>query len=235
MVATFLARKIASMPKRRFTYRFVFAPETIGPIMYLSRHIDHLKRHVHAAFNLTCIGDDRGYSYIASRTGRTYTDRVAQHVIKHIAPNHVAYNYLQRGSDERQYGWPGVDLPMVTLMRTKFAVYPEYHTSLDNLSVITPEGLGGGLHVLEKCIEAIEANDTYHTTVLCEPQLGKRGLYTTLGRADPGEAAQLRLDIMAYADGDHDLLDIADIVGRPVWALVPYVHELLKHSLLKPL
>jgi aminopeptidase-like protein len=233
VVAAFLARWIAGLPSRRLSYRFVFAPETIGAIVYLSRNLEHLKRHTVAGFNLTCIGDDRGYSYVSTRNGATLADRTVQHVMTHVAPAHIKYGWMDRGSDERQYGWPGVDLPVVAVMRSKFGAYPEYHTSLDDLSVVTPTGLAGGLAVLQRCIEALEANVVYRTPFLCEPQIGRRGLYRTLGVGSTGEAAQMRLDIMSCADGEHDLLQIADAIGRPVWDLLPYVRELVAHDLLQ--
>ena len=233
VVAAFLARWISGLSSRRLSYRFIFGPETIGAIVYLSRNLDHLKRHTVAGFNLTCIGDDRGYSYVSTRNGATLADRTVQHVMKHFAPGHRRYGWTERGSDERQYCWPGVDLPVVAMMRSKFGSYPEYHTSLDDLSVVTPTGLSGGLAVLQRCIEALEANVVYRTPVLCEPQLGRRNLYRTVGFGSEGEAARMRFDIMSYSDGEHDLLQIADAIGRPVWDLSPYVMELLAHGLLQ--
>jgi aminopeptidase-like protein len=234
VVAAHLARWVADLPGRRLTYRFVFIPETIGSILYLSRHIDHLKRHVVAGLNVTCVGDERCWSYLPSRKGGTWADRAVLHVLRHFAPDHKRYAFLDRGSDERQYCAPGVDLPVATLMRSKYGTYPEYHTSLDDLSLITPAGLGGSLAALARCVEALEADVAYRATVLCEPQMGRRGLYSTLGVVGLGEAVAARMNILAYCDGENSLLDIAEILGEPIWALQPFVAELLEHGLIAP-
>ncbi len=231
VVTTALAQWLMSLPDRKYTYRIVFLPETIGSITYLSRHLKHLKEHVIAGFNVTCVGDDRCYSYLPSRAGDTLSDRVALHVLQHFAPNFKRYSYLDRGSDERQYCAPGVDLPIATIMRSKYGEYPEYHTSLDDLTLVTPEGLYGGFTVLRKAIEMIEHNCRPLVTVLGEPQLGKRGLYPTLSTKSSGDAVRVMMDLIAYCDGTHSLLDIAEIIGVPIWELVPIYQKLTEHGL----
>ena len=231
VVTTALAQWLASVEDRRYTYRIVFIPETIGSIVYLSKHLAHLKQHVIAGFNITCIGDEKCYSYLPSRSGDTLSDQVALHVLKHIAPDFKRYSYLDRGSDERQYCAPGVDLPIATIMRSKYGEYPEYHTSLDDLALMTPEGLEGGFTVLRKTIEAIEHNCTPQVTVLGEPQLGKRGLYPTLSTKTSGYEVRAMMDLIAYCDGAHSLLAIAEIIGVPMWELAPIYQKLLEHGL----
>ena len=230
VVATWLARWAAAQP-RRYTYRFVFVPETIGSILYLSRHLETLKARVKAGFVLTCLGDERAYSYMPSRLGGTAADRVALHVLKHRAPDFVPYSFLDRGSDERQYCSPGVDLPVCSVMRSKYGVYPEYHTSADDLELVTPAGLQGGYDALRDCLDALEADRPYRAVHPCEPQMGRRGLYSSLGTRTIAEAVKTRMDILAYADG-RSLLDIAETLGRPIGELVPYVRELLAHDLI---
>lgn len=232
VVAAWLARWLMDQPRRRFTYRFVFVPETIGSILYLSRHLDHLKARVKAGFVLTCLGDERAFSYMPSRLGGTWADRVALHVLKHRAPDFVRYSFLERGSDERQYGSPGVDLPVCSVMRSKYAVYPEYHTSADDLSLVTPAGLQGGFEVLRDCLAALEADRRWRAVHPCEPQMGRRGLYASLGTRSIAEAVKTRMDILAYADG-RSLLEIAETLGRPIAELVPFVDELSAHDLIR--
>lgn len=158
-VLTFLAKWLMQLQHRKYTYRIVFAPETIGSLVYLSRNLDVLKKNIIAGFNVTCAGDERTFSFLPSRYGNTLADRVALHVLRHHYTNFKRYSFLDRGSDERQYCSPGVDLPMVSIMRTKYGEYPEYHTSLDNMSLITPTGLEGTYDVLKDCIEIIESNE----------------------------------------------------------------------------
>ena len=136
VVNTFIANKISLIPKLRYTYRFIYIPETIGSITYLSKNLKYLKRNLHAGFNLTCIGDDRDYSYLSTRKGNTISDNVAKHVLTYNTKNFSKYDWSSRGSDERQFCAPGVDLPIASLMRTKYLEYPEYHTSLDNLKML---------------------------------------------------------------------------------------------------
>jgi aminopeptidase-like protein len=233
VVSTFLARWVKSLPRPRFTYRFVFIPETIGSIVYLSQNLETLKSHVVAGFNVTCVGDDRTYSFLPSRNGNTLSDRVALHVLKHLAPSFVRYSFLDRGSDERQYCAPGVDLPIACVMRSKYRTYPEYHTSLDDLSLITPEGLMGGFTALQRCLNVLETDRTYLARWLCEPQMGKRGLYRTLGTARVTEAMEIRMNILAYCDGQHSVLDLSELLDRPAWELQPYFSELVEHDLIR--
>ncbi|MEZ4375949.1 MAG: DUF4910 domain-containing protein [Polyangiaceae bacterium] len=230
-VTTFLAKWLLSA-KRRLSYRIVFIPETIGSITYLSQHLEEMKRVVIAGFNVTCVGDDRAHSYLPSRRGNTVADQIAQHVLKHLHPDYVHYTYLDRGSDERQYCAPGVDLPVASVMRTKFGKYPEYHTSLDDLDFVTPSGLQGGFDVLQKCIECLEANERLRVSVLCEPQLGRRGLYPTLSQRNSAKSVRTMTNMIAYCDGERTLVEIAETIGVPMWELIPLAERLKAEGLL---
>jgi aminopeptidase-like protein len=225
-VTTYLSKWLSELSSRKHTYRVVFIPETIGSITYLSNHIDHLKQHVVAGFNIICIGDERCYSYMPSRDGDTLADKVSLHVLKFVDPEFKQYDYLSRGSDERQYCSPGVDLPIVSIMRSKYLEYPEYHNSLDNLDFITPKGLAGGFNVLQKAIEVIERNCVPKVTVFCEPHLSKHGLYPTLSTEATYEIVKQMMNLIAYSDGKHSLLDIAEIIGEPFWEIFPICQKL---------
>jgi len=232
VVTVFLAKWIAGRP-RRYTYRIVFVPETIGAITYLSRHLEHLKRHVVAGFNVTCVGDDRAYSYLPSRHGATLADRAALNVLGFKHPEFIRYTYLDRGSDERQYCSPGADLPVVSVMRSKYREYPEYHTSMDDLSLVSPAGLSGAYHVLQDCIELIERNRVYRSTCIGEPQLGRRGLYPPVGTKYSHRQVVDMLNLIAYADGTHDLIDISNIIQVPAWKLYPIIEKLVAAGVLE--
>jgi aminopeptidase-like protein len=232
MVTTWLARWIASAP-RRYSYRIVFVPETIGSIAYISRNLAEMKQRIIAGFNVTCIGDERVYSYLPSRHGDTLADRAAKHVLGHIDPNYIRYRYLDRGSDERQYCSPGVDLPVASVMRSKYGRYPEYHTSLDDLTLVTPTGLQGGLDALRRCVECVEGNRRYQIGVLGEPQLGPRGLYPTMSTKGSAAGVRSMMNFIAYADGTRDLLEIADLIGAPAWDIFEFASKLVSHGLMK--
>jgi aminopeptidase-like protein len=234
VVTAEVLRWLASCDTRRYTYRAVFIPETIGSITYLSRNLASLKANVIAGFNVTCIGDERAYSYLPSRGGHTLADRAAIHALKHHAGSdgYRRYRFLDRGSDERQYCSPGVDLPVASIMRSKYGEYPEYHTSLDNFDLVTSAGLAGGFQALSLAIAAVEANGNYRTTVLGEPQLGPRGLYPSVGARRGSDTVRDMMAVLAYADGEHDLISIAEMLDTPVWELTPIVDQLMDHKLL---
>jgi aminopeptidase-like protein len=232
VVATFIAKWLASKP-RRYTYRIIFIPETIGSIAYLSKHIEELKQYVVMGFNLSCLGDEHAYSYVASRYGNSPADSIASNVLSFTHPDFIKYAFLDRGSDERQYCSPGVDLPLVTLCRSKYGTYPEYHTSLDNLDFVTAEGLLGGYEFVRDCIYAAENNKIYEVICYCEPQLGKRGLYPNLSTKKSGASVKTMMDFIAYADGTNDLIQISNIIGKSVNEIVPLAERLLEAELLK--
>jgi len=232
VVATFLARELLNR-KLRFTYRFVFVPETIGSIAYLSKNLDHMKKKVVAGYVITCVGDPGNFSYLSTKEENTLPDRVALHVLKNSADEYKVYPFLDRRSDERQYNAPGIDLPVGSLMRTKYGSYPEYHTSGDNLDFVTPEALRGSLDIYLRCIETLENNRIYKTTVLGEPQLGKRGLYSNVSFKGSAKPARIMKDFLAYCDGENDLVCIADRIDCPVWDLVPIADKLLFHEILE--
>lgn len=232
VVAAALVQWLREQP-RRYTYRILLLPETIGSIVYLSRHLPHLKQHLRAGFVLTCLGDERAYSYLPSRHGNTLADRAARHVLNQRAQGFLHFGYLDRGSDERQYCAPGVDLPVCVLMRSKYGCYPEYHTSLDDLSLISPAGLQGGFDIVQATLQLLEANAVWQTTVLCEPQLGKRGLYPTLSTSHSGYSVRTMMNVLAYADGTRDLIDLANTIGADALTCADIINTLAREGVVK--
>jgi len=220
----------------RYTYRFCFAPETIGAIAYISKNINKLRK-VYAAFNLTCVGDSRSFSFMPSKKGNSITDKVARHMMKHQNESYKEYSFMSdRGSDERQYCAPGVDLPMVSIMKSKYGEYPEYHTSLDNMDFISPDGLENSYQVHLECIEILENNFNYKSTVLGEPFLSKRGKsYMIVGgkENDDSRSAKLILDIMTYCDGTMDIIDLAEKLNMYAVNLIPILDSLKEDNLIE--
>lgn len=213
VVLTALANYISSCKSLKYTYRFVLIPETIGSIAYLSKNISKLKKNVIAGYNLTCLGDEGEFSYIPSRLGNTLSDKIALNVLKSNFPKFISYTWFDRGSDERQYCAPGIDLPVCSITRTKYGKYPEYHTSLDDFNIISENALQKSLIFYKKLINILETDCYPILNVLCEPQLGKRGLYPNISTVNSGETVRDLMNFISYCDGNHSLLDISDILN----------------------
>jgi aminopeptidase-like protein len=210
---------IANQLKNRdnyYSYRFVLIPETIGSITYLSKNFIHLKERVIGGFNLTCLGDERSWGYIPSRYGNNISDRIAKYLLKNKIGKFIEYSWLDRGSDERQYCAPGVDLPLSSVTRSKYGEYPEYHTSKDNFELVTEKGLNESLDFYLECVEIFERNRFYpKLNVLCEPQLGKRGLYPSISTKESGKIVRNMMNFISYCDGNNSILDISEICNIP--------------------
>lgn len=232
VLTAFLAKALMDRPHRHYTYRFAFVPETVGALAYLSKNLHQLKKRVKAGYVVTCVGDSGPFSYLESRLGNTLSDRVAEHVLEHISKDIRWYSWLERGSDERQYCWPGIDLPMGSLMRSKYGEYPEYHTSADNLDFVSQGAMEQSLDMYLKVVDVLELNQRYQSMTLGEPQLGKRGLYPTLSIRNSGLAARELVDICAYSDGKTDLLTIANLLNKPLWSMGDSIEKLLHADLI---
>ena len=229
VVAIFLAKWLLNLKERKYNYRFVLIPETIGSIAYLSKHLEHLKKHVKAGFVLSCLGDDKAYSLIHTPKENTLSDKVALHTLKN-KENFKAFSFLDRGSDERQYNAPLVNLGIVGVCRSKYLEYKEYHTSKDDLNFISSKGLSGGLRAMEEILLNLEINAVYENTLVCEPNLGKRGLYHTLSTAND---IPLACNFLAYCDGQNDLIDIANILNMQAYEFKELLEKILAYKLLR--
>ncbi len=227
-----LVKWLKEQDKLRYTYRIVFVPETIGSIAYISKNFNHLKKHVIGGFVVTCVGDDNNYSILTSKWGDSLFDKIGLNVLKsHTKDNFNIYSFLERGSDERQYSSVGVDLPIINLMRSKYGEYKEYHTSLDDLNFISAKGLFGGFEIHRKSIYLLENNYKYKVKLPCEPQLGKRGLYPNISTSNTQKKIETMMNIIAYLDGDRDLVDVANIIGADGEECVLILNKLLDANL----
>ena len=179
------------------------------------------------------MGDDKNYSYLQTPYGNTLSDRVAKHVLEHHTNSFQTYSFLERGSDERQYCAPNIELPIASIMRSKYGTFPEYHTSLDNLDFISQKGLEGSLNIYQKCIEVLENNKVYKSKCLGEPQLGKRGLYPDLSTKGSGLQVRMMTNCLAYMNGKIDLLEIAERIKVSAFDLLPIIKTLKEYNLVE--
>ncbi|MEU8733420.1 DUF4910 domain-containing protein [Streptomyces tendae] len=214
-VATFLARELAQRDPY-YTYRFVFAPGTIGAITWLARNRERVERVKHGLV-LACAGDPGQLTYKQSRRGDAEIDRVLRHVLADSERPHRVTGFTPYGYDERQYCSPGFDLGVGSLTRTPYAGYPEYHTSADNLDFVSPAAMADTLAVCREAFAVLDRNRRYvNLSPYGEPQLGRRGLYESLGgRSDAKQAQMAMLWVLSLADGEHGLLDVAERSGLP--------------------
>ena len=236
LVSAFLYRRLESMKERRLTYRFVFIPETNGCIAFLSARGQQLRDNLTAGYSVTCIGDDAPFTYKRSRAGNSLADRAALYILSQedgIGSSILDF-FPDGGSDERQYCSPGFNLPVGSLMRSMYLKYPEYHTSLDNRDFISFQAMSRSIDVYCRVMQALDVNQTYLNLMPWgEPQLGKRGLYPTLGVIDrSGRTSALRW-LLNFADGDHDLLSIAERSGQLIEHLHAAAQTCLQAGLIK--
>jgi aminopeptidase-like protein len=212
LATAFLYRMIASIPNRKYTYRFLFAPETIGVIAFLAEHGEYLKANIEAGYVLTCCGDPGDFTYKRSKHRTSKADQVAEHVLKFSGKDHSVIEFAVGGSDERQYCSPGFNMPVGSLMRTMYQRYKEYHTSLDNKDFISFEALEETIMMYYNIARVFEMNEKYVNIIShCEPQLGKRGLYpSSINPVFNREETHRLLHFLSFADGKMDLVDIAE-------------------------
>lgn len=226
-----LIRWVRNLKHREYTYRFVIVPETIGSICYINRNFKTLKENVVAGFVLSCIGDDGDYSVVLSPDENSLSDIATLHTIKHITKEPKIYKFLDRGSDERQYNTPNLNLGVTTICRSLFGHFDEYHTSLDDLDFVTSTGLEGGFSYARNLIENLEINTKYQLATTCEPNLGSRGLMSTLSRS--GIHNYTIPNFLAYCNGKRSVIEIADILGVEARSLKPIIDKLLEFELIK--
>ena len=214
-VAVFLARELARR-KPWFTYRFIFAPGTVGAITWLARNRERVDRVKHGLV-LACAGDPGQLTYKRSRRGDAGIDRVLRHVLSASGRPHRITGFTPYGYDERQYCSPGFDLGVGSLTRTPYAGYPEYHTSADDLDFVSPAAMADTLAVCREAFAVLDRDRHYvNLSPYGEPQLGRRGLYGSLGgRSDAEQAQMAMLWVLSLADGEHSLLDVAERAGLP--------------------
>lgn len=225
-LATFIARAVQSKP-HKYSYRFLFAPGTIGAIAWLNRNEEAANRIKHGLV-LTGLGDSGNITYKKSRKGNAIIDRAAAHILGHIEESHRIQEFTPYGYDERQFCSPGFDLPVGRISRTPFGEYPEYHTSADNLDFVKPSYLEKSYSVIIEILNILENNLKFESrNQKCEPQLGRKGLY-----ASPGPTELALLWVLNMSDGNNSLIDIAERSGMDFSSLVRAAQTLIDAKLL---
>ena len=231
-VASFLARELAARDDRRHTFRFLFAPGTIGAITWLAQNRESAKRIKHG-LTLTCLGDSHPFTYKRTVNGSALIDRAAAHVLARSGFPQQVIDFFPYGYDERQYNSPGFRLAVGSLMRGRHGQFPEYHTSDDNLAFVSGERMAQSLAVLRDIVALLEGNLRYRNLApFGEPQLGSRGLYRALGGTSIPDLQMAMLWVLNLSDGDHSLLDIAERANIDFSAIRAAANLLLQHGLL---
>ena len=203
-----------SSRKNNKSIRFLFLPETIGSIAYIFKNLNILKRNVIGGYILSCIGDDKNHSCMFTKYGDKISDDCLRQAYKQKNISYKNYSFLHRGSDERQFCSPGIDLPLASIFRTKYGEFPEYHNSMDNFNLVTLRGLNGGFAVAKQSILNLDNRIIPIAKHICEPQLGKRGLYKLLSEKNviDNQDCWKILDFLQYADGTNDINKIAKYI-----------------------
>ncbi|WP_320664854.1 DUF4910 domain-containing protein [Prochlorococcus sp. MIT 1223] len=228
-----LINYVKGLKNRYYSYRFVLLPETIGSIAYLSKRLTDLKENMLCGYNLTCVGDERAYSHVQSRLGNNLADQALRASLKNL-DNVKEYTYLDRGSDERQYCAPGIDLPLCTFCRSKFGKYPEYHTNKDDFNVVTEKGLIGSFKVMKSIINSFELGIYPKVKVLGEPQLGKRNLYPNISNMHKDLHPVIAMkNVFTYCDSSHNIFEISEKVNMNLNNVLENLKVLNHHKLVE--
>jgi aminopeptidase-like protein len=230
--SVFLARDLARRESRRYTYRFLYAPGTIGAITWLARNRSELGRIRHG-LTLTCLGDGHPFTYKKTIGGDAEIDQAVAYVLAQRGGPHHVVGYHPYGYDERQFNSPGFRLPVGSLMRGRHGQFPEYHTSADDLAFVSADRLAESWTVVRDVVDLLEGNRTVRSLQPWgEPQLGRRGLYRAVGGRHLPEVELAMLWVLCLADGDHSLLDVAERSGTGFGVVRAAADALERHALL---
>jgi len=236
-LSIYLSKWIAQKKNNKFTYRFLFIPETIGSINYISSKFKELKKNVIGIINLTCVGDSKVTSFLPTKYENTFLDKLVINYFNKKKIKIKKYHWKDRGSDERQYMSALVNLPTVSIMSSKYHSYREYHTSKDDLKFINIKGLSKNYKIHKDLIEKIEKLDFPKTNIFCEPNLGKRNLYPTkslfVKKKDKlKKKSKDLLNFLSYSDGKNTLEDISEYTNNSLNYTKKIYKDLLKNNLL---
>ncbi len=229
-----LIHYINSLKNKKYSYRFVLVPETIGSIAYINRNLKKLKKNVLAGFVINCAGDNRNYSFVQTPEKNTFADEIMNSSFIGLKKKSI-YEFKDRSSDERQYCHAGIELPICSYSRSKAGskTFPEYHTSLDNFSLVTKKGLEGSFEIFKNIVDALEFSPFPKAKTKCEPFLTKRNLYPTLSKKkNIDNGLKNLLDIIAYSNGKRSVFQISNILNLELKTCLEILKKLKNHSLI---
>ena len=224
VLLTAISRYLIKKNNLFYSYRIIFIPETIGSIAYIHKNLRLLKSRVVGGYVVTCVGDNKKFSYLETKNKDTLSDKIAKKAFELNNIKYRKYSFLERGSDERQFNSPGVDLNIGSIMRSKYGTYKEYHTSLDNLNFISPKGFQGSFDIYKNVIDLFEINRIYKSKNYCEPFFTKYKLRDNLLGEQYSKNSYDYSNICAYLDGKLDLIDLSKILSMNIYKL----HEIIK-------
>ena len=235
VILTYLTNFIKNFKNKKYSYRILFIPETIGSIAYINKNLKSLQKKLLSGFVITCFGDNRNFTFLPSKYGNTYTDRVAERCLKKYVKNYKKYSWLIRGSDERQFCSPLVNLPVCSIMRTGYRSYAEYHSSLDKIGkVVSNKGLKTSLNFLKKLILTFEKNQIYISSKYCEPMFKKYRIKKNISRRNYYNFKVNDIsNVLSYCDGTNDLEDISKYLTISKKKVNNILLKLLKLKLIK--
>lgn len=210
IVSMSLINYFKKIKKLNKSIRFIFIPETIGSIAFICLNFNKLRDKVIGGYNLSCIGDERNHSCMLSKYGNSPSDESLIEAYKKLKiKKYKIYSFLKRGSDERQFNSPGIDLKITSIFRTKYGEFSEYHTSLDNFKLVTLKGVKGGFKVAKESISILIDKIIPKNKIFCEPQMSKRGLYPTLSTKQRKNSSKNYMNFLQYADGNNSIEKIS--------------------------
>ncbi len=210
LISYFLKKKLNK------TLRFIFIPETIGSITYINKNFQKLKSNVIGGYNISCVGDENKFSCILSKYGRSPSDFALLETFKKFNSKFKKYSFLDRGSDERQFNSPFIDLGITTICKSKFGNFKEYHTSLDNFSFVTKKGIYQSFKIVKESIKNLSETEIPVSKVICEPHLSKRKLYPTLSKVSKFDKNSIEskniLNFLQYSDKTNSIYQISKLI-----------------------
>ena len=231
LITYFLKKKINK------TLRFIFIPETIGSIVYIHKHFDKLKSHIIGGYNISCVGDENKFSCILSKYKNSHSDKALLKTFKKFNIKFKKYTFLERGSDERQFNSPFIDLGITTICKSKFGNFKQYHSSLDDFSFVTKKGISESFNLIKETIKNLSKIEIPVTNIICEPQLSKRKLYPTLSKIskfnkNSSESRNI-LNFLQYSDKSNSIEEISKLIKLNLKKTINIYNILKKHKLVQ--